>query len=246
MTGPSQLRSRLLEATAIVLSILLAFAIDAWWQQIVERREEIQLLSALRTEFAVNLERVAEISAFHADLRATAEALLSAAADSGSKPDADSVAKLIADVSWWGGFTGFESATLSAVILGGKLDLIQNEDLGSQLTAWQHHVATTAGQEAQEFTHFFDVWLPLLRLNSNLAQIANTGTSAPGGIVEYTYGQLPVPSPRVDHRELLANREFQNALVQKIWIEEDLLRQYRLLEPRVSEIIQALDEEIAR
>ncbi len=100
MTGPSQLRSRLAEATAIVLSILLAFAIDAWWQQLVERREEVQLLSALRTEFAVNLERVAEISAFHADLRATAEALLSAAADSGSEPAADSVAKLIGDVTW--------------------------------------------------------------------------------------------------------------------------------------------------
>ena len=143
MTGPSQLRSRLAEATAIVLSILLAFAIDAWWQQLVERREEVQLLSALRTEFAVNLERVAEISAFHADLRATAEALLSAAADSGSEPTADSVAKLIGDVTWWGGYTAFESATLSAVILGGKLDLIQNEDLGSQLTAWQHSVEIT-------------------------------------------------------------------------------------------------------
>ena len=246
MTGPSQLRSRLAEATAIVLSILLAFGIQAWWDDRGERHEEVQLLSALRTEFAVNLERVAEISAFHADLRATAEALLSAAADSGSEPTADSVAKLIGDVTWWGGYTAFESATLSAVILGGKLDLIQDQDLGSQLTAWQHHVETTAGQEAQEFTHFYEVWLPLLRANSNLAQISNSGTSAPGSIVEYTLGQLPVPSPRVDHRGLLANREFQNALVHKIWIEDDLLRLYRLLEPQVSEMIQALDEEIAR
>ena len=109
-----------LEVVVIVGSILLAFGIQAGWEEWQERREEIQLLSALRTEFAVNLERVAEISAFHSDLRATAEALLSAAADSGSKPDADSVAKLIGDVSWWGGFTGFESATLSAVILGGS------------------------------------------------------------------------------------------------------------------------------
>lgn len=152
MTKSSQLLSRLGAGAAIVLSLLLAFGIDAAWQERGERREEIRLLSALRDEFMVNRDRVSEIMAFHSDLRSTAKALLEAAADPASDIPADSVDKLIGDVTWWGGFIGFESAALDAVILGGKLDLIENEAVRRLLTAWRREVEATARQEAQSFT----------------------------------------------------------------------------------------------
>ena len=44
------------EATAIVASILLAFAIDAWWQNRQDRIDEQEILAGLRSEFIANLD----------------------------------------------------------------------------------------------------------------------------------------------------------------------------------------------
>jgi hypothetical protein len=241
----SQLSKRLSEATAIVLSILLAFAIDAAWQNRRERNEEARMLTALRDEFTVNQERLSEITAFHADLRATAQALMA----TGSQPasvSADSADQMITDVTWWGGFISFESAALDAVILSGKLDLLEDEGLRRLLTAWRRDIAAAASLETQEFAHFSEVWLPLLRAHANLAQIANTTTTFPGSEQAYHGVKIPVALTTVDHRALLRDREFQNALVQKAWIEDDVLRQYRLLEPQVVKLLQVLDREIKR
>jgi hypothetical protein len=49
------------EATAIRVSILLAFAIDAWWAERLERIAEREELSRLYDEFASNRERITEI-----------------------------------------------------------------------------------------------------------------------------------------------------------------------------------------
>jgi hypothetical protein len=46
------------ESIAIVASILLAFGIDAWWGERLERSSEQVLLSRLSTEFSTNLERI--------------------------------------------------------------------------------------------------------------------------------------------------------------------------------------------
>ena len=47
------------EAAAIVLSILVAFAIDAWWDERQERAEEREVLESLYVEFKVNLDGAA-------------------------------------------------------------------------------------------------------------------------------------------------------------------------------------------
>ncbi|MDX1482832.1 MAG: hypothetical protein R3315_14195, partial [Woeseiaceae bacterium] len=44
------------EATAIVASILIAFAIDAWWQDRTDRKVELNYLQALQDDLQVSLE----------------------------------------------------------------------------------------------------------------------------------------------------------------------------------------------
>ena len=46
------------EATAIVGSILLAFGIQAWWDERLERIDEAEQLARLHTEFTENIERI--------------------------------------------------------------------------------------------------------------------------------------------------------------------------------------------
>ena len=45
------------EGAAIVVSILLAFAIDAWWEERQERTEEQQILLDLADEFVMAVSR---------------------------------------------------------------------------------------------------------------------------------------------------------------------------------------------
>ncbi len=47
-----------IEAAAIVASILLAFAIDAWWSSKSEQARTEELLRALEVEWASDLQRV--------------------------------------------------------------------------------------------------------------------------------------------------------------------------------------------
>ena len=41
----------LIELAVIVVSILLAFGIDAWWEERQDRREEAEILAGLEREF---------------------------------------------------------------------------------------------------------------------------------------------------------------------------------------------------
>ena len=58
---PSQARGQrsrvILESAAIVLSILLAFAIDAGWGERQDRRAETEILQALSTELRLDVGR---------------------------------------------------------------------------------------------------------------------------------------------------------------------------------------------
>jgi len=233
------------EALAIVLSILLAFAIDAWWQDRAEYREETSALRALRDEFEANREVLARFIAFHSDLHSSALAVLQLAADPNAEIAAEEVDRMIGDIAWWGSLVSFESAALDAVILGAKLDLLDNEELRRMLADWRSELASTSSQNTQEFEHFYGSLLPILRPRANLAQISNAGLRAPGDFFDSPGSKLPVPAGRMDHRALINDREFQNAVVEKFWIEEDMLRQYRILEPKIDTLLKTLNSEIA-
>jgi len=56
------------ESTAIVLSILVAFAIDAWWEERQERQDERRYLLSLRQELSSGMEFLAERENTNADM----------------------------------------------------------------------------------------------------------------------------------------------------------------------------------
>ena len=234
------LRRLLIEGVAIVLSILLAFGIEAWWQDLGEREEEGRVLTALLGEFRTNEQRLDQQVAWHADVMAATNALLSAAADPMSNLSADSVDHLLGGVSWWGGSTSIEMAAVDAVILGGKLALIQDEYLRGRLTGWSRTIEETRQNEDQDYETYAQVWMPFLRANAYLPQVLNAITHVPGT----SDPNYSIPSPLLpeaaDHRPLLRDREFQNILLQKRLVQDDILCQYELLRPKLFEIMDLI------
>jgi hypothetical protein len=232
------------EGLAILVSILLAFGIDAAWENRQERAEELRVLTALHDEFLVNQTRVAENIAFHSALRSSGLAILDAAGNGGADLERAEIDEMIVDLTWWGGFLVFESASLDAVILGGRLDLIENEEVRRLLTGWRGALEQTARQESEEFVHYNDVWMPHLRRRANVAQIGNAATEVPGSREAYWYDPVPIPMAEMNHGPLLSDPEFLNPVVQKVWIEDGVLQQYELLEARVDELLSVLAREI--
>ena len=57
----------LAEGTAVVVSILLAFSIDAWWDERKERADEHQVLLGLKAQFKANQREARAVIDHHED-----------------------------------------------------------------------------------------------------------------------------------------------------------------------------------
>lgn len=69
-------RRTLIESTAIILSILLAFAIDAGWDAFKERKQERVFLESLLSDFEEARGSIEESNETHANFIASARRLL--------------------------------------------------------------------------------------------------------------------------------------------------------------------------
>jgi hypothetical protein len=244
MNSSKPFRRYLAEGFAIVVSILLAFAIDASWEERGQGREERRLLQALETEFRANQTQLEFRTAWHRDIEEALLALLSVATNPQSTLSSDSIDSLLGMTSWFNNQSTFEMSANDALVLSGKLSLVRNEALRQRITAWNRKVAHVTRNEAQDYDTFSEVWMPFLRDYGYLPQINNAITVQPGS-GEETYGYtVPSDPNKVDHRELLRDHRFQNVLLHRLWVQTDILNAYQELEPELSSMLELLTGEI--
>lgn len=123
------------ESSAIVISILLAFSIDAWWTERQETVREERQIQALIAEFEGNrgtldydLDRLREVTS---NLEELTNNLSSVSVG-------DDVT--VFDRYFWsvrqGGIVDPSTGTLDAMISSGDLGLLQNESLRSAVSEW--------------------------------------------------------------------------------------------------------------
>jgi len=124
----------LVEAAAIVASILLAFAIDAWWEGVQERAEEREILSSLRAEFEANQKVLAKTAGIHRLILGAMLDIVSASETDISVHD-ESLDSLFGQA---GGTPHYNPATgaLAATISSGRIGLVRNIELRNRLAGW--------------------------------------------------------------------------------------------------------------
>lgn len=141
-------RRILVESAAVILSILLAFAIDAAWEARQERDHETVLLSGLLFEFrSVRPDLVTRVSTARR-LRHNSVILrdqMAEAAGAGPVEVPDSIL-----MSVIGGPT-FQPAinTLDAALASGKIELILDNELRNHLAQWRTILADTYESEKE-------------------------------------------------------------------------------------------------
>ncbi len=134
------------EGAAIVTSILLAFAIDAWWDDRHERIEERRILESLKAEFLSNAELIPSYIEGHRRSAEYTWALLNAmkSAEPGStiRYPAAKFMQVLGHSS-----TDPQRGALDAILQSGELRYVTNPAIRERLAAWPRLVVDATENE---------------------------------------------------------------------------------------------------
>ena len=232
----------LAEGTAIVVSILLAFTIDAWWDDRQARNEEQRVLAGLREELRSNLDRIEVELAYR---HAVVESILTLFDASLGKIELqeNETSRLIGDVTWWTN-VDYSRGVVDALVQGGRLAVIENKDLRDAIASLPNRYDIIRDSERNDQLTTQGIIVPYLNKMLLLPQIANTMAGGRPGT-----GDVPTPSvypveESRDSRELLDDPEFLGILVQEHWNHLETLASYEAFIVSIEAILDLIELEL--
>ena len=210
-----------IEAAAIVGSILLAFAIDAWWEDSQSEQQEAQILEALLEDLVTKRDRLESQRTRISKIRASANSLLQASAEGNDSLDSRSIDNLIGDICVINQPASWSFPLLRSIVEGGQLVVISNIELRTMLVDWHESFALVQAAVARDLA-FYDVHLiPFLNANVSMPQILNASRQKPGS--SYKFDQEFSLKVRTDHTDLLTSKEFQGLVSRRSILLNDIL-----------------------
>lgn len=230
------------ESAAIVASILLAFAIDAWWENRTDRGEERELLFALQLELQKNIALVDSSLVFRRAVLASTTELLEVSAHNVRMP-ATELDNLLGALVWWR-FTQPSTGVLQSLVQGGKLSLVELKTLRSEIASLSTHYQYLDQIERQHYETFKFVLMPYLYENVVVAQLSNAQPSSPG-IGESPQPSLPIGAP-MNHQRLLEDQEFIGIVTNVYWDQNDAIGTLTDVRTVLQELVDEIGSAIAR
>jgi len=150
----------LIEGVVIVVSILLAFGIDAWWEEQQDQAEEQRILSALLDEFIENNDILATTGEGHRrEVRAMEDLL--AAAESDELPATATLDTIFAKTLYVKHYNP-RTGALSSTISSGRINLVRNSELRNRLAGWDAIISDLVLDEQTRRDFVFHEFLPAL------------------------------------------------------------------------------------
>lgn len=230
-------RKLLAEAVLIVVSILLAFGIEAWWAGQGERAAEAEAIAGLRSDFTENVRRLAEARASHAEIRASALRLLAMTGPQAVQTEPDLVMDtLVMDLI--GGPKVFPvSATHDALIASGRIGILESAEIRRELSTWSAALANLQEAEREGFVQMDQRLLPFLW---DYVPIVTLDLS-----VLPRYEDVPLEPSRFTRRyaELLRSRRFENAVEERMNSSINTLERFAEAEASASRVLALLGPE---
>jgi len=147
------------EATAIVASILLAFAIDAWWQDRQDRIDEQEILAGLKSEFIANLDTLTRHLAYTRRDVQTLENIVTLI-ESNQLNDANSIVLETFQEMTTPATTDLRNGTLNALLNSGRLEILQSKKLRILLTAWDSVMSEVWDDQANNARMVLELYIP--------------------------------------------------------------------------------------
>lgn len=158
------------EALAIVGSILLAFAVDAWWEERQDRAEEAELLSRLMAEFSRNIERMDQ-EYWRLGPKAAVELYSSIDSALGRQEVSVDIPALTLRRAVWAPNVEANTPILDGVIRSGRLELIENEQILSELSTWERLLRDYYELSQRTRRNLDDHFIPALALRADVGPV---------------------------------------------------------------------------
>lgn len=158
------------EAIAIVASILLAFGIDAWWDERLERSNEQVLLTRLSTEFSSNLNRIDQVKySFIVDaslklFRVIDEAML-------IEESTVEVPTGMLKISLISAVFEADMPILDALTKAGKLDVVDESRIVAAVSVWERQLRDYTSGAERERRNVDTLLLPALYKRGDIGPV---------------------------------------------------------------------------
>ena len=230
------LKRLLAEGVLIVVSILLAFGIQAWWEGHRERREVEDALVGLRADFERNLTSLAEAREANQAIQLAAQGLLALTGPPGSTvPTHDEVPELVQGILGRHRLANYD-AHLQSLLNTGRWDLLRSETLKEALTNWSTLVRNLSRREEEAVEGINN------RLIVRIWQLAPMRTlDMP--IAEFREAVGPSRFP-IDYDRLLGDMYFEAAVDERWQDAFNLLVAIDQLEASARDILVLIDREL--
>lgn len=233
MTKPERIpwKRITVEGVAVVVSILLAFWIDTWWEDQKETRFEVVYLYELQEDFEHNKSTL-EITTARLEgvIRSTLVLQEQSALASPSLP--------VAELN-----ENFRSITLMPTFIpvnrayanltgSGDLRLIESRPLKNALAEYYAAAKETVMIQNTHEMELVQIYEPYIIENLDFSAVAV------GRVDDFP---LPPPVEEASILDVLATRQFRNIAVQKWVITTDLLNQHRQMLERTNYVLKLLE-----
>ncbi len=236
----------LAEGTAIVVSILLAFGIQAWWDGRQSIAAERVLLEALLDDLQDKRQALGTERQFNEAILDAVTKLVNAGNDPNTSLRGNELDELIESTWWWNqSEETWDSPPMQWLVSGGS-QLVSNPALIKEIFRLKVAIADlqTFYRIDQDFHN--STYTPFLVKNSYMPQLVNAAKHEPG------FPDTPDPYPNFDtsisqdHTELLRQKEFHNMLIGKMDTINNILR-YGLggIDEQLNNIIEMIQVELS-
>lgn len=159
--GTKSARWLLAEVVVVVIGILLAIAIDAWWQERQMRVDEQEILAGLHSEFSAHHEILTRNLAANQRGKQSLEDFLGLR-DGNQSPDVKAIVLAVLFDMSSPFTTDLSSGTLRALLGSGRLEYLTNKELRARIAAWDGVIGEVRDDEANGAKVVFELNVPHL------------------------------------------------------------------------------------
>jgi len=223
------------ESAVIVVSILLAFGIEAWWDDRQDTAEAHEILLSLKEEFLTHRSVLAEAKETQQAFARSIERLLQATRSTDVPPVA-TMDTLLRNATWastWDPGSGARDA----LIASGRLELIDNMELRTQLAAWQGVIDELRDNELAVRQIIVTMFNPYLARRGVSPRVKAVRMAWPAPLMSESEAERA-------YRDILADPEFEGMLANRYaWLNLD---EYSGAITFVDSALQLIDAELQR
>jgi hypothetical protein len=194
------------EALVIISSILIAFAIDAWWSNKSDQIQRKSLLLSLNEDFENSMKQLNELKYNHYKIERNLEKLIIWSDIDILPKDYTITFDSILGSIFWRQVYDPPMGTVESIISSSRFDLIENQKLLSELTKWKALIENLNQIESSKVEHFYNFLYPYL---SSKVSLKDFDKGIPRE-VQWTHDLTKA-------YELLNDPEFQN-LIYMHWV----------------------------